>query len=212
VDGLSANDLERYLRAVGDELASSGAPARLIVVGGAALVLRGDVARFTGDVDVLALVEGGVFLMPDPLPPELQRAIQNVAEGYGLDRGWVNTSVVADWRHRWPEGLPPGLEEAEWRVFSSLEVGLAGRSTLIPLKVHAVLDRGTHPVFDEEGRVVGGTVALSGYDERHLTDLVALAPNDTELEAAAAWVREQDTGDVAVLVQAILDRVRAACR
>lgn len=57
---------------------------------------------------------------------------------------------------------------------------------------------------------VGATVSLSGYDRRHLADLVALAPTDAELDASAAWVRYQDGGDIDLLLHAVLARVRSA--
>ena len=206
---LSSSDLERCLQAVGDELVAAGAEAKLIVVGGAALVLRGDVVRPTGDVDVLARVERGELLVPAPLSPSLQSAISRVAEGYGLEPGWINTAVSSDWRHRWPDGLPPGLDRVAWRSYGTLVVGLAGRETLIPMKLHAVLDLGAVPTFDASGNVTSATVKLIGYDLRHLNDLRDLAPSDLELDAAAAWVRGQDVGDVEPQLQAVLARVRA---
>ena len=208
----SSKDLTVYLRALGDELALAGAQARVLVVGGAALILRGNTARVTtGDVDVLAEVRNGLLILPRPFSPALQAAIGRVAESFPneLDSEWMNAAVARDWERRWPGGLPPGLDAAEWRVYGALSVGLAGRETLVPMKLHAVLDRGTVPTFDADGRVTGANVELTGYDRRHLDDLVALAPDDDELDAAAVWVCGQDTGDIRLLVQAVLARVRA---
>jgi hypothetical protein len=70
----SASDLERYLSALGDELALAGAGARVIVVGGAALILRGLTDRTTYDIDVLAVVASGELVTPVPLAPELAGA------------------------------------------------------------------------------------------------------------------------------------------
>lgn len=207
----SPGDLHRYLGRLGDELAGARAEASVLVVGGAALALRGDTARETVDVDVLAEVRNGLLTLPRPFSPALQAAIGRVAESFPneLDAEWMNAAVARDWERRWPGGLPPGLDAAEWRVYGALSVGLAGRETLVPMKLHAVLDRGTVPTFDADGRVTGATVDLTGYDRRHLDDLAALAPTDAELDAAAAWVCGQDTGDIRLLVQAVLARVRA---
>lgn len=209
---LRASDLERYLAALGDELALAREEARIIVVGGAALVLRGDILRPTGDVDVLAEVIDGVMLLPRPFSSHLSAAIERVARSFPteLEHAWVNAAVAKDWEQRWPEGLPPGLEAAEWRTYGKwLSVGLAGRETLIPLKMHAVLDRGTVPTFNPSGEVISATVELAGYDRRHLDDLKALAPTDAELETAADWIRTQDGGDINILLQAVINQIRA---
>ena len=207
----SASALDRYLHALGDELTRVGGSARILVVGGAALVLRGTVDRSTVDVDVLAEVHGGTLVMPRPFSPPLAEAIRRVAQSFPgeLEPQWVNAAVASVWEARWPDGLPPGLGDAEWRTYGPLDVGLAGRATLIPMKLHALMDRGTMPTFDASGNVTGGTVSLTGYDRRHLDDLVALAPTDDELAAAAVYVRGQDGGDLDVLIQAATARARA---
>lgn len=209
--GHSASDLDRFLAALGDELTLLGAHARVLVVGGAALVMRGVVARQTGDVDVLAEIRDGHMTLPRPFSAALATAIGRVAASFPseIDAEWVNAAVAKDWESRWPAGLPPGLDGAEWRSYGGLDVGFAGRETLIAMKMHAVLDRGTAPTFDRDLRVTGGRVELTGYDRRHLTDLVALAPTDGELASGEAWVLSQDGGDVAPLVRAIVERVRA---
>lgn len=209
---LSALALDRYLRALGDELALAGAEARILIVGGAALVLRGTVDRSTVDIDVLAEVCGDTLLLPRPFSEALGRCIARVAASFpaDLEPQWMNAAVAGVWQSHWPDRLPPGLGAAEWRAYGPLAVGLAGRETLIPMKLHAVLDLGASPTFDASGTVVGATVSLSGYDRRHLADLVALAPTDAELDASAAWVRNQDAGDIDPLLHAVLARVRSA--
>ncbi|NBC19387.1 MAG: hypothetical protein GVY18_18940 [Bacteroidetes bacterium] len=51
-------------------------------------------------------------------------------------------------------------------------MGLAGRRTLLALKLFAAVDQGPESV--------------------HVQDLVALRPTEAELEEAASWVRAQD--------------------
>ena len=209
---LSAPDLDRYLSALGDELALGGAEARIVVVGGAALVLRGAVSRRTGDVDVIAEVRHGALVIPRPFTPALDAAIQRVAASFPaeLELDWVNADVASIWGGaRWPRDLPPGLDSAEWREYGPLAVGLAGRETLIPMKVHALVDRSTQPIFDADLRVTGARVKPSKGDRRHLTDLLALRPTDAELDAAGAWAKTQDGVEIERLVEAVLDRVRA---
>lgn len=55
-------------------------PFGLVVCGGSALILTGLVARTTQDVDVVALMQGGILVAPDPIPAELAKAVHEVAE------------------------------------------------------------------------------------------------------------------------------------
>lgn len=207
MDSFAKETLLTLLRALGDELRQTQVETSLVVVGGAALVLQGFVTRATQDVDVIALWEDGKPVLPRPLPPVLLDAVSRVAEAYQIDPTWVNAQVAKDWEHRWPNGLPPGLEDAEWHRFGSLRIAVASRQTLVALKLDAVLDRGTQPVFNPSGEVVSGSVVLAGYDRRHLGDLRALAPTKQELTDASAWVQTQDAGDIRVLLDAIVREV-----
>ena len=202
--------LDAALRSLGAELRSRGSHVRLLVVGGASLILRGIVARPTGDVDVLARVEEDTLVFPHPLDPTLQDAALAVARNLGLPADWLNATVARSWSHRWPEGLPTALlEDAEWRRYGTLDVGLAGRRTLVALKLHAVADR-SRVRFDRAGSLA--EVDLSPSEaQRHLRDLAALAPTEAELQHAAVWVKDQDTSPhFHAILRAILDRVRDA--
>ncbi|HYH79912.1 MAG TPA: hypothetical protein VEX86_08940 [Longimicrobium sp.] len=115
------------------------------------------------------------------------RAIARVARDFSLPDDWLNTAVAAQWN----QGLPPWLgDDLEWRSYDALRVGLAGRRTLITLKLFAAADQSTRSV--------------------HAQDLAALAPTDAELEDAAAWVVTQDASpEFPRLVNEIAEHVRA---
>lgn len=122
--------------------------------------------------------------------PQLEAALRDrvatVARDLDLPADWMNTVVG----RQWPQGLPPGmLDDTMWLTFGGLRVGLAGRRALIALKMFAAADRGPASV--------------------HVQDLLALAPDDAELEAAAAWVRGQDAAPAfGAIVDGLLAHVR----
>lgn len=188
---LYPNRLEEVLQATGDLLEAEGVQVGLVVVGGASLNLLGFVARTTDDVDVIARVDerpsaGDVALLPpEPLPDTLQRAIARVARDFGLPETWMNTEIGAQWR----QGLPPWLaEDLTWRRYGGLQVGLAGRRTLVTLKLFAAVDQGPRSV--------------------HYQDLVALSPAMEELDNAATWVRTQDASEAfALMLDQVIDHV-----
>lgn len=111
-------------------------------------------------------------------------------ESRGTSR-FRKTGSTQRWPRQWSQSLPPWLtEDLEWRRFGGLQVGLAGRRTLIALKLFAAADQSTRSV--------------------HAQDLAALAPSDTELEHAIAWVVTQDASpEFPRLVHEIAEHVRA---
>ena len=170
----SPHVLRAALQALSDLLESDGLSAELVVVGGASLNLLGLIERSTSDVDVIAVAErrsdGAIALVnPEPLSATLEAAIAKVARDLRLPANWMNTEVA----RQWISGLPPNLEaDLTWETFGALQVGLAGRKTLITLKLFAASDSGIRSV--------------------HMQDLIALHPTLAELQAAANWVVTQD--------------------
>lgn len=164
------------LLAVGEHLQADGHTAAIVVVGGSALSVMGWIDRVTNDVDVIARAiekDGGRELVPpEPLPPPLAEAALRVARDYGLREDWLNTVIGA----QWTSGLPDDfLEDIQWRRFGALEVGFAGRKSLIALKLFAAVDQGVTSV--------------------HCQDLIGLVPSIEELGTAANWVAKQDAGE-----------------
>lgn len=172
---LAAKDLRERLRAVGELLAASGERTAIVVVGGAALGLGGYLQRTTEDVDVYARLADpahpGAWVSAQPLPAALARAAATVARDFGMPADWLNAVVSP----RELSDLPPGFEaQLQWLDFGGLRVGVAGRGTLVALKLHAAADR-------DPGSV-------------HVQDLLALRPRDDELQVARKWVVRQDIG------------------
>ncbi|MEX2048359.1 MAG: DUF6036 family nucleotidyltransferase [Gemmatimonadota bacterium] len=176
--------------AVGEHLEAADQTAAIVVVGGSALSVRGWVDRVTKDVDVIALAaeEDGrrILVSAQPLPEHLLQAVRRVARDYSLADDWMNSVIGAQWKL----GLPRGFEqEIQWRRFHALEVGFAGRNSIIALKLFATVDQGRESV--------------------HSQDLVRLHPTESELRTAAEWVRGQDAGEAfPALLEETLGHVR----
>ena len=209
---LSSRLLTDLLAAVGDVLRERDQSVSILVVGGAALLLSDFTHReATVDVDVLAQVEGRRLVDPVPLPANLLEAVRVVAEGYGIGDDWLNAVVATSWSGHWPPSLPADpLADATRLDVGGLTVYLAGRATLIPLKLHAAADLARAAGFDTDGRVTA--VDLSPPDaRRHLVDLEALSPTDDELDRAAAWVHTQAASlDLDTFIDAVRRYVRDA--
>jgi|CXWL01.1.fsa_nt_gi hypothetical protein len=167
---------ERSLALLGTLLAGQNERVGIVIVGGSALLLRGDITRATQDVDVIALVDPADrsrLIQPGAeLPPALRRAAAVVAEELALAPDWLDSRMTA----QWIAGMPPDLETGlAWYEYGGLLVGVAGRDALIALKLFAAVD--------------------GGRAEKHFQDLVALAPTDLELERASQWVVTQDASE-----------------
>lgn len=105
---MRANELADALAALGALLQDRGLAFDVAVVGGGALLLRGLIARPTKDLDVVALIDDGVWISASPLPAELLRAAREVASALDLAEDWFNAGPTAllDF------GLPPGVRRA----------------------------------------------------------------------------------------------------
>ena len=158
-----------------------------MVVGGAALLLRGTVSRPTKDGDIVGerLSDGSIGRL-DQLPPELARAALDVARAYGLADDWLNLGPASLLDGPLPEGFEARLRPVE---FGALRLWIAGREDLVALKLWASADRWPAP-------------------GRHLADLEALAPTADELRSAAAWTRLRDPSPgYGELLAAVLGRL-----
>jgi hypothetical protein len=207
---LNADILRRLLDAVGAHLEARGVTESVVVVGGAALCLRGWVERTTADVDVIAMVtrradagraDGGDTggdvgddsddspkgeWRPPEIGAELADATQRVARDFGVDADWFNTLIGSQWRTGQPAAL---REDVMWIRFRGLHVGLAGRQALITLKLFAALDQGPRSV--------------------RMQDLLVLSPGQEELERASQWVLEQDASEAApTMLAQVIEHVR----
>lgn len=172
METLQPAEISALLTALGDRLGHARARAEIVVIGDSALTILGLVERATRDVDVVALLDGGVLRPAEPLPSALVDAREAVAADFGVSSGWLNAgpSDLLDF------GLPDGfVERLGRREFgAALVVHLASRFDLIHFKLYALVDQGLG---------------------RHEEDLRALEPTRRELLAAAAWACTHDPSE-----------------
>jgi hypothetical protein len=169
-------DVIAGLERLGRILEARGERFRLVVVGGAALRLRGIISRRTEDVDVIGTVDDAGNLVPvgTPIPDPLRAGIALVARDLELGDDWLNMRIEGQLEG---VGPPPGiLARVEWSSTGGLVLGLAGRLDLIALKLYAAVDHW------RDGRRLN----------KHRSDLVMLGPSEQEWQFAVDWVTAQD--------------------
>lgn len=168
---LNRGRLDEALTALGELLAARGSKYELVLVGGAALLLRGVITRPTIDADILGgRTPSGAVTALTELPAELADAVADVGRTYGLPLDWLNLGPAS----LQDLGLPAGFEERLERLDRiGLVIWLAGRFDLVCFKLYATVDR--WPSRD-----------------RHLSDLEALQPSEDDLVVAARWARTHD--------------------
>lgn len=170
---LTASNLRRALRSLGTTLADRGLRYHVAIVGGAALLLRDDHDRPTGDVDVAAVAEG--INEPQPrleLPEQLRSAAADVARTLGLDDDWLNSGAVAHVGDKLPTDY---LERTNPIVYDALTISVLGRQDLIRLKTYAATDEGP--------------------TSQHARDLATMHATRDERAEALAWVRQHTNQD-----------------
>lgn len=169
MDISDAARLNELLAALADRLDRGPDRHELVIVGGAGLLALEVVERGTNDVYVVARVKAGTLLKGRPLPDDLVRARDAVAEDFEVSEGWLNAGPG----HLVDFGLPSGfLGRVDTKVFNSaLTVHFASRFDQIHFKLYALVDQG------------------SG---KHEDDLKALGPSREELLEAARWTRTHD--------------------
>lgn len=156
--------LESLLSGLGDLLQSRGLSYSIATIGGASLALLRLGVRPTRDLDVVALVDQGLYSKADPLPAPLLEAARDIAAAFGIEEDWLNAVASSVMDHGLPEGF---AERTEVRHFGTLTVHAASRFDQICLKLHAAVDRAPA--------------------SKHLDDLRLLGPTPDELLAAGKW-------------------------
>jgi len=165
-------ETHQLFSALGEQLAARGERVELVVIGGSGLLALGLTSRATRDVDVLALLAGGVLAKPRPLPAALIEARAAVARDFGLPEDWLNSAPADLLDFGLPDGFVDRLEPR--RYGEALTIHLASRFDQIHFKLYETVDQGAG---------------------KHEADLRALRPTRDELLAAARSTRTHDPSE-----------------
>ncbi len=130
---MKAEEIESYLSQLGQELANGGVkkPIRILMIGGAYMLLLLDAPRTTDDVDFFWLEEDDEVLQKNIYA--FRDAVEIVvANNKGLDIDWIN--YMTHWLMLGQVTIPRGRV---WKRFGPLYVHVPSKEFVLALKIIA---------------------------------------------------------------------------
>jgi hypothetical protein len=128
---MQARDIEQHLTQLGQELTDRGIqkPIRVLMIGGAYMLLLAKMQRSTDDVDILWLDEDDAF---QRAIDELRDGVQAVAEKQRLEPDWFNymTHLLVYDVVKIPRGTL-------WKRFGPLHIYVPPKTYILALKILA---------------------------------------------------------------------------
>ena len=132
---MQAQEIEHYLAELGVALQNQGImkPIRLLLIGGAYMMLLANAPRTTDDVDIFWVEEGEDF---QKARQALRDAVQTIAGRYALPPNWLNylTQMLIYDKITMPRGKL-------WRRYGPLHVYAPPREYMFALKILAGRDK-----------------------------------------------------------------------
>ncbi len=127
---MKAEDIERYLAELGAELKIRGLkkPVRILLIGGAYMVLLANATRSTKDIDIFWLDEDGFQRAYAPL----RESVQVIKQKHDLDADWLNYLAQM---LMFDEVIVP--EGKLWKRFGPLHVYAPTSEYILALKITA---------------------------------------------------------------------------
>lgn len=129
---MQAQEIEEYLAQLGQELGDRGVqqPVRMLLIGGAFMLLQVQNRLTTDDVDVVLkdIEDTSISL----LYQQLNSAIQAIARRHGLKGNWLNDMMGDALRDN--GDIPPGTL---WRTYGVIELYLPPKEYILALKLMA---------------------------------------------------------------------------
>jgi hypothetical protein len=169
---LDPSRLEVALKTLGRLLADRGLSYELVAIGGSGLLMLGLSVRPTRDLDIVALVEKGLYVRVSELPGPLLEAVHAAGQIEGLAPNWINAGPADLLEFGLPEGFARRTKEKQ---FGPLILHVASRVDQVALKVYAAAD--------------------AGPSSKHFQDLQSLSPSEEELVRAGRWAIRHDPSD-----------------
>ena len=130
---MQAQDIEKYLSQLGQELVKLGVdqPIRVLMIGGAYMMLLADAPRSTDDVDIFWLEHEDEETLQQALRA-LRDAVQLVAQKNGLGLSWLNylTQLLLYDQVHMPKGRL-------WRRYGPLHLYIPPKEYILALKILA---------------------------------------------------------------------------
>ena len=132
---MKAQEIEQYLTELGAELKSQNItkPVRILMIGGAYMMLLANAPRTTDDIDIFWLEEGEEF---QKARLALRDGIQTVANKYTLPSNWFNylTQMLIYDKIVMPRGIL-------WKQYGPLHVYAPPKEYILALKIMAGRDK-----------------------------------------------------------------------
>jgi hypothetical protein len=127
---MEAEDIERYLAELGAELKNQGLkkPVRILLIGGAYMLLFANAPRPTKDIDIFWLDEDGFQRAYTPL----RESVQVIKQKHDLDADWFNYLAQM---LMYDEVIVP--DGKLWKRFGPLHVYAPTREYMLALKITA---------------------------------------------------------------------------
>ena len=131
---MEAEDIERYLAELGAELKNRGLKkrVRVLLIGGAYMLLFANAPRSTKDIDIFWLDEDGFQRAYAPL----RESVQVIKQKHDLDADWLNYLAQM---LMYDEVIVP--EGKLWKRFGPLHVYAPPREYILALKIAAGRDK-----------------------------------------------------------------------
>ena len=127
---MEAEDIERYLAELGAELKNRGLkkPVRVLLIGGAYMLLFANAPRSTKDIDIFWLDEDGLQRAYAPL----RESVQVIKQKHDLDADWLNYLAQM---LLYDEVIVP--DGKLWKRFGPLHVYAPASEYILALKITA---------------------------------------------------------------------------
>lgn len=133
---LQGHEIEQFLRELGEELAKTfHTPVRVMLIGGAYMILTQRNRRTTKDVDIFPL-NIPVSTQESAETKNFQTAVRAVGRRNKIPRDWLNDVAFS-----MLEGLGPEPQPVLWATFGMLEIYLPPDDFILALKLFAYRDK-----------------------------------------------------------------------